>query len=236
MLRLISARPSPFARKVRVALIEKGIPFETVVDVPWNPDTLTPAHNPLAQAPVLILDNGLPVYDSRVIVEYLEVLAPEPRLVPEEPVHRLAHKQVEALADGVCDAAVLAFLERSRAPAQQSLGWTDRQLRKVTAGVAVADRILGDGEVVVAPGFGLADVRGRLHARLPRPAPARRSTGAAPTPPRPPRRPPGRAPLVPRHAPGAPDRSAPRHERPGPHLAAEAPAGPPSRAPAPGRP
>ena len=172
MLRQISARPSPFARKVRVALLEKGIPFETVVDVPWNPDTLTPAHNPLAQAPVLILDNGLPVYDSRVIVEYLEILAPEPRLVPEEPVHRLAHKQVEALADGVCDAAVLAFLERSRAPAQRSLGWTDRQLRKVVAGVAEADRILGDGEVVVAPAFGLADIAvgcmlGYLDLRLP---------------------------------------------------------------------
>jgi glutathione S-transferase len=172
MLRLISASPSPFARKARVALIEKGIPFETVLDVPWDPDTVTQVHNPLAQAPVLILENEVSVYDSRVIVEYLEILAPEPRLVPEEPVHRLAHKQVEALADGVCDAAVLAFLERGRAPEQRSLGWTDRQLRKVVAGVAEADRILGDGEVVVAPAFGLADIAvgcmlGYLDLRLP---------------------------------------------------------------------
>lgn len=172
MLRLISARPSPFARKVRVALIEKGLPFEIVVDVPWNPDTVTPVHNPLAQAPVLILDNGVPLYDSRVIVEYLDELEPEPRLIPESPTARIAHRQVEALADGVCDAAVLAFLERNRPPQQQSPGWIDRQLRKVVAGIAEADQHLGDNDQLVVPDFGLADIAvvcmlGYVDLRLP---------------------------------------------------------------------
>jgi glutathione S-transferase len=172
MLRLISASPSPFARKARVALIEKGIPFETVLDVPWDPDTVTQVHNPLAQAPVLILENEVSVYDSRVIVEYLEELEPEPRLIPEDPAARIAHKQVEALADGVCDAAVLVFLERLRPPEHQGAGWIDRQLRKIRAGTAEADRLLGDGDTVVATGFGLADVAvgcmlGYLDLRLP---------------------------------------------------------------------
>lgn len=157
MLRLIIAKPSPFARKVRVGLLEKGISFEAVVDVPWNPDTRAPDHNPLGKIPVLVLEDGSAVYDSRVIVEYLDALAPEPRLIPDEPALRVAHRQVEALADGVCDAVVLIYLERSRAPERRSGDWIDRQRRKVEAGVAEADRLLGSRPDLF-DGLGLAGV------------------------------------------------------------------------------
>lgn len=158
MLRVISAKPSPFARKVRVALLEKGIPFETVVDIPWNPGTVAPAHNPLGKIPVLVLEDGRTVYDSRVIVEYLDTLGREPRLLPDEPAARITHKQIEALADGVCDAVVLIYLERSRAPEKQSADWIARQWRKVEAGVATAAEQLGERDWFVGSGFGLADV------------------------------------------------------------------------------
>jgi glutathione S-transferase len=72
MLRLISATPSPYARKVRIALAEKNIPFELITEVPWNHGAITKHHNPLAKLPVLILEDGSSVYDSRFILEYLE--------------------------------------------------------------------------------------------------------------------------------------------------------------------
>ena len=119
-MKLIIAKPSPYARKVRIALLEKRIPFETLIDVPWNPGTRAPSFNPLGKIPVLVLDDGRIVHDSKVIVEYLETLDLPPRLIPLEPLRRVAHKQIEATADGVCDAVVLIVLEKSRAPALRS--------------------------------------------------------------------------------------------------------------------
>ena len=66
MYRVISATPSPYARKVRIALAEKGIPFELLTEVPWNSDTATPRYNPLEKLPVLIVDEATSVYESRV--------------------------------------------------------------------------------------------------------------------------------------------------------------------------
>ncbi len=63
MMRLISATPSPYARKVRIALAEKAIPFELLTEVPWNADTSLPRYNPLEKLPVLILDDGSTVYE-----------------------------------------------------------------------------------------------------------------------------------------------------------------------------
>ena len=70
-MRLISATPSPYARKVRIALAEKVIPFELVTEVPWNDDTCLPQHNPLEKLPVLLPDEGPPVYQSSHIMEWL---------------------------------------------------------------------------------------------------------------------------------------------------------------------
>ena len=72
MLRLISATPSPYARKVRIALVEKNIPFELITEVPWNQGAITEQHNPLAKVPVLILEDGSSIFDSRFILDYLE--------------------------------------------------------------------------------------------------------------------------------------------------------------------
>ena len=171
-MKLLSATPSPYARKVRIALIEKGIPFELKTEMPWNLGTAAPKFNPLGKIPVLVLDDGRVVHDSKVIVEYLETLGRPPQLLPADPSLRLTHKQIEATADGVCDAVVLIVLERSRAPALQSSDWIGRQLRKVEAGTRALEDELGGRQWFVGSALGLADIAvgcllGYLDLRLP---------------------------------------------------------------------
>ncbi len=157
-MKLIIARPSPYARKVRVALIEKNIPFETMVENPWLPGSKMPGFNPLGKVPALVLDDGRVIHDSKVIIEYLETLDAPPPLIPGTPDLRIAHKQIEAVADGVCDAVVLIRLEGTRALEMQSRDWIARQHKKIVAGTAELSRLLGDREWFTGSGFGLADV------------------------------------------------------------------------------
>jgi len=157
-MKLLIARPSPFARKVRVALLEKRLPFETLVDLPWNPGAQAPSMSPLGKVPALQLDDGRTLYDSKVIIEYLETLGLAPALLPAEAGARVAHRQIEALADGVCDAVVLIVLERARKSELQSADWIARQQAKIEAGFAEAERLLGDKTWFVDESFGLADV------------------------------------------------------------------------------
>ncbi|KAK5703779.1 hypothetical protein LTR97_002792 [Elasticomyces elasticus] len=133
--KLISATPSPYARKVRIALAEKGIPFELQTEVPWDQTTVTPQYNPLEKLPVLILDDQTAVYESHYILEWLEVKHPEPALLPSDIDDRLFAKKVEVVCDGMCDAMVIAFFERLREPEKQSEPWKSRQMRKVEGGL-----------------------------------------------------------------------------------------------------
>ena len=158
MLRLISATPSPFARKVRIALAEKGIPFELVTEVPWNSTTATPRYNPLEKLPVLVLPDGTGVYESRFILEWIEAKHPDPPLLPADVDRRLFARRVEVVADGVCDATVLLFLERQRPEAGRSAEWQARQTRKVDGGMAALAGWVGEGPFLVDDIFGLADI------------------------------------------------------------------------------
>jgi glutathione S-transferase len=97
-MELISATPSPYARKVRIALAEKAIPFEPRTEVPWNDDTSLPQHNPLEKLPVLILDDGTALYESSFILEWIERKHPDPPLLPSDDDGILAHKQFDAQA------------------------------------------------------------------------------------------------------------------------------------------
>ena len=160
MYRLISATPSPYARKVRIALVEKGIPFTLSTEVPWDGTTETPAYNPLEKLPVLVLPDGTGIYESRYILEWLEVKHPAPPLLPPDPEGVLAARQVEVIADGICDATVLLFWERHREPAQQSGPWIARQRRKVEGGLRALEALAaerGDGWLV-GDAFGLAEI------------------------------------------------------------------------------
>lgn len=158
MLKLLSATPSPYARKVRIALAEKGLAFELVTENPWNTGAATPSYNPLGKLPVLIMEDGSTVYDSAYILEWLEVHYPSPPLFPADPLERLAARKIEVLADGVCDAIVLSLMESLRPEAHRSQPWLARQARKIEGGLAaVADMVPPEG-YFVGGAFGLADI------------------------------------------------------------------------------
>lgn len=157
-MKLISATPSPYARKVRIALAEKKIPFELVTEVPWAAGAAVAQLNPLGKVPTLILDDGEALFDSRLIFEYLELKYPLPPLLPADLDGRIAAKRFEVLADGVCDAVVLVVIERSRVTARQSPEWIARQQAKIAAGVAAIAAATDGRGTVLATGFGLADI------------------------------------------------------------------------------
>lgn len=163
MLTLISATPSPYARKVRIALAEKGIPFTLQTEVPWDSTTQTPQFNPLEKLPVLILEDGKSaVYESHFILEWIEAKYPEKPLLPpvEDVDERLFARQVEVVADGICDALVLAFFESHRDADKQSQPWKDRQMRKVNGGLKALDTWAAakKGGYLAGEQFGLADI------------------------------------------------------------------------------
>lgn len=158
MYRLISATPSPYARKVRIVLAEKGIPFELQTEVPWDRATRTPEFNPLEKLPILLPTDGDPVYESSLIVEYLERAHPEPALIPADDECWLLARRLEVLCDGVCDALVLMFFEHMREAEHQSAAWLERQRRKVDGGLAEMSRLLGDKPFFIGDGLTLADI------------------------------------------------------------------------------
>lgn len=157
-MKLIASLTSPYARKVRAVLIEKKIECQLEVGNPWDADTQVPHFNPLGKIPVLVLDDGTPLYDSRVIVEYLDNISPVSRLLPQDNRSLALVKRVEALADGICDAAIAVFLERKRAENEQSAGWMARQLQKVELGLAALSAELGEKPWMRGESYTLADV------------------------------------------------------------------------------
>ena len=158
-MKLIGSLASPFVRKVRVVLAEKKLDYDYELENVWAPDTRINESNPLGKVPCLMMDDGSPMYDSRVIVEYLDTLTPVCKLLPPNSRDRANVKVWEALADGVLDAAVLVRLEKIlRPPEQQSQDWIDRQMVKVGAGLAVMSKDLGEQNFCMGTHYTLADV------------------------------------------------------------------------------
>src|SRR5438094_6268465 len=113
-VKLIASQTSPFARKVRIVLAEKKVEYQMIEASAWEAGNPVHAYNPLGKLPVLILDDGTHLYDSRVIVEYIDLVSPVSRLIPEPARQRIAVKKWEALGDGICDATALITVERRR--------------------------------------------------------------------------------------------------------------------------
>lgn len=158
-MKLLSATPSPFARKVRIALAEKSISFELITEVPWNKNATAPQYNPLGKIPVLLPPDEDPVYDSRFILDWLEIRYPLPPLLPSEPDDILLTKRLEVLGDGVCDAVALIFIENSREVERRSDDWIARQDAKVRAGIAETARLVDpEKPFLVGDMFGRADI------------------------------------------------------------------------------
>ena len=157
-MKLISATPSPYARKVRIALTEKRVAFDLVTEVPWNADTTLPRFNPLEKLPVLVLDDGETWYESNLILEWIERHHPDPPLLPADPDAALAARRALVLADGVCDAFLLVFFERRRPDAHRSAPWIDRQMRKIAGGIAALEQMAGDRRFVVGEALSWGDI------------------------------------------------------------------------------
>jgi len=159
-MKLIGALTSPYVRKVRVVMAEKKLDFQLVLEDVWNSDAILDA-NPLGKVPCLVMEGGDALFDSRVIVEYLDTLSPVGKLIPPSGRERAEVRTWEALADGVQDAAILARMEatwKGRSAEQRSQAWIDRQLSRVDSGVAAMSRLLGDKAWCNGNHLSLADI------------------------------------------------------------------------------
>lgn len=157
-MKLLGSLTSPYVRKVRIVLAEKRIDYEFEVDNPWNAGTQVVEHNPLGKVPVLVMDDGATLFDSRVIVEYLDTATPVARLIPEANRDRILVKRWEALADGILDSAAAIFLESKRPARQQSKDWIERQRSKVESGLKAMARDLGEKNWCAGEAYNLADI------------------------------------------------------------------------------
>ena len=160
-MKLIGSMTSPYVRKVRIVMAEKKLDYQFVLEDVWAADTSMPDANPLGKVPCLVMEGGEAVFDSRVIVEYLDTLSPVGKLIPVQGRERAEVKTWEALADGVVDAAILARLEATwagRSEGQRSQAWIDRQLGKIDTSLKAMSTGLGDKPFCSGVHFSLSDV------------------------------------------------------------------------------
>jgi glutathione S-transferase len=146
-MKLIGSVTSPYVRKVRIVMAEKKLDYQFVTEDVWSAQTSIHATNPLGKVPCLVMEGGEAVFDSRVIVEYLDTLSPVGKLIPTAGRERAEVKTWEALADGLLDAALLARMEAvwtERQESQRSQAWIDRQLDKIQHALRAMSHGLGD--------------------------------------------------------------------------------------------
>ncbi len=164
-MKLIGSTTSPYARKVRIVLAEKKLDYQFVLEDVWASTEILKI-NPLGKVPALVMEGGQDsitgsMFDSRVIVEYLDTLSPVGKLIPDKGRERAEVRSWEALADGVLDAAILVRLEATwagRSAEQRSAAWIDRQMGKVHAGLAAMDQALADKPWCAGNHYTLADI------------------------------------------------------------------------------
>lgn len=168
-MKLYFAPPSPFARKIRVMIAEKGLesrfqmearnPFETPADLL--------AANPLSKVPTLVLESGGVLYDSSVIAEYVDSLS-TPKLIPDHGPERWSALRWQALADGILEAGQSIQLERRRPENERSPGWMQRQASVVSRGLDVVERDISSiGSTLTIGHIAVGCMLGWLDFRLP---------------------------------------------------------------------
>ncbi|MDP3674705.1 MAG: glutathione S-transferase N-terminal domain-containing protein [Novosphingobium sp.] len=142
---LINARPSPYGRKVAIALIEKGISYDVQYDVPWSGGTCTPEYSPLEQLPILVSAADERIYDSTYILDWLEKRHPEPALLPGDVDGLLFEKRLQMLGERLMEIAQTLVFELQRENPSES--WIARQTRKIRGGLDELERLIGDRHV-----------------------------------------------------------------------------------------
>lgn len=169
MMKLRYSPASPFVRKVLVLALECGLhdAIERLPTDPWDPATDLTGDNPLGKVPALLREDGATLFDSRVACEYLDTLHDGPPMFPAAGEPRWAALRWQALGDGILDAAVAAFVESRRRPAEYRWdAWIERQLAGVRralqtleAEVAGLPAQLHIGHVAVGCALGYLDFR-----------------------------------------------------------------------------
>jgi glutathione S-transferase len=160
-MKLIGSNTSPYVRKVRIVMAEKKLDYQFVLEDVWAAGTTIGESNPLGKVPCLVMEGGEAVFDSRVIVEYLDTLSPVGKLIPSQGRERAEVKTWEALADGLLDAAILGRLEATwsgRNDKQRSQAWIDRQMGKIHMTLKAMSTGLGDKSFCSGVHFSLSDV------------------------------------------------------------------------------
>ena len=160
-MKLIGSFTSPYVCKVRIVLAEKKLDYQFATEEVWSAETRIHESNPLGKVPCLIMEGHEAVFDSRVIVEYLDTLSPVGKLIPTGGRERAEVKTWEALADGVMDAALLARMESvwaGRAEGERSQAWIERQLGKINHALAAMAKGLGDKPFCAGIHLSLADI------------------------------------------------------------------------------
>jgi len=160
-MKLIGTIASPYVRKVRIVMAEKKLDYEFLIDDVWSSETSIHLSNPLGKVPCLIMEGGEALFDSRVIVEYLDTLSPVGKLIPQSGRERAEVKTWEALSDGLLDASILARLEENwsgRADAERSKAWIERQMNKVDGCLKSFSNALNDKPFCVGNHLSLADI------------------------------------------------------------------------------
>lgn len=160
-MKLIGSNTSPYVRKVRIVMTEKKLDYDFVLEDVWSEQSRIGDANPLGKVPCLIMEGGEALFDSRVIVEYLDTLSPVGKLIPAVGRERAEVKTWEALADGVMDAALLARMEavwNKRTDTQRCQAWIDRQLGKIDASLEAMSAGLGDKPYCTGNHLSLADI------------------------------------------------------------------------------
>lgn len=155
--KLILSTTSPYARRVRITALENKIDFDVAVDVPWNEDTRVIELNPLGKVPVWITESNENIFDSRVIVEFLEIQNGY-KFSSADPAKYLKIKRIESLAEGVMDASLCLFAERKKRPKElQHQWWLDRQFGKLNRGLTQLQDLLGSREYIFDNRLTVAD-------------------------------------------------------------------------------
>ncbi len=160
-MKLIGSAASPYVRKVRVVMAEKRLDYQFIKEDVWADTTTIGQSNPLGKVPCLVMEGSEAMFDSRVIVEYLDTLSPVGKLIPQQSRERAEVKTWEALADGVMDAGILWRLEATwagRGDGERSRAWMDRQRTKVEAGIAAMAKGLGDKPFCSGIHLSLSDI------------------------------------------------------------------------------
>ncbi|HEX7385603.1 MAG TPA: glutathione S-transferase N-terminal domain-containing protein [Burkholderiaceae bacterium] len=159
-MKLLGSPTSPYVRKVRIVMAEKKLDYQFVIEDVWASDAILKS-NPLGKVPCLVMEGGEAVFDSRVIVEYVDTLSPVGRLIPQSGRERVEVRTWEALADGLLDASILARLEQTwpgRADGERCGAWIDRQMTKVHATLKAMGQGLGDKPFCSGIHFSLSDI------------------------------------------------------------------------------